>query len=89
MNEFFNSVFQNAAEYPGNRANQARSAPRPGPNAQRFMRHEQSQVNFDPPQSGCTPPASQRSIRQIPTVAVTPEDLFDENNRSCCICFEE
>lgn len=35
------------------------------------------------------PPASTRAIRQLPTVSVTPEDLVDENNRECCICFEE
>ena len=35
------------------------------------------------------PPASRRAIRQLPTVMVTSEDLVDENNRECCICFEE
>jgi len=34
------------------------------------------------------PPASCKSIRQLPTVIVKPEDLVDENNRECCICFE-
>ena len=35
------------------------------------------------------PPASRKTIRQIPTVVVTPEDLVDETNRECCICLEE
>jgi hypothetical protein len=35
-----------------------------------------------------TPPASQRAIQQLPTVMVSPEDLVDEANRECCICFE-
>ena len=83
MNDFFNSLFQNVGEYPGYRTNQPRSAPRPGPNAQRNMNNEEGA------HPGCTPPASQRSIRQLPTVAVSAEDLVDENNRSCCICFEE
>eukprot|EP00978_Attheya_sp_CCMP212_P012872 scaffold32150_cov64-Attheya_sp.AAC.2 len=34
------------------------------------------------------PPASQKAIKQLPTVIVAPEDLVDENNRECCICFE-
>lgn len=34
-------------------------------------------------------PTSNRALRQIPTVKVTPEDLVDENNRQCCICIEE
>ena len=34
------------------------------------------------------PPASNRAIRTLPTVTVAPEDLVDENNRECCICFE-
>lgn len=38
--------------------------------------------------STAIPPASDRAIRTIPTVMVTPEDLVDENNRECCICFE-
>merc|ERR1719296_600096 len=28
-------------------------------------------------------------MRQIPTVTLCAEDLTDENNRECCICFEE
>lgn len=44
----------------------------------------------DPEQpSRAAPPASTKAIRQLPTVSVTPEDLVDENNRECCICFEE
>jgi len=35
------------------------------------------------------PPASRKTIRQLPTVVVTPEDLVDETNRECCICLEE
>jgi hypothetical protein len=44
---------------------------------------------FNPPETQPHPPASTRAIRQLPTVSVTPEDLVDENNRECCICFEE
>ena len=35
-----------------------------------------------------TPPASQRAIQQLPMVLVAPEDLVEESNRECCICFE-
>lgn len=42
-----------------------------------------------PPPTRAAPPASNKAIRQLPTVSVTPEDLVDENNRECCICFEE
>lgn len=34
------------------------------------------------------PVASARSIRQLPTIRVAPEDLVDESNRECCICLE-
>jgi len=55
-------------------------------------------ADFDPaaagqeggtPQNNAPPPASQKALRQIPTVALCAEDLTDENNRECCICFEE
>ena len=39
--------------------------------------------------SRAPPPACPKAIRQLPLVSVTPEDLVDENNRECCICFEE
>jgi hypothetical protein len=35
------------------------------------------------------PPTSQKALRQLPIVKVSPEDLVDENNRECCICLEE
>lgn len=35
------------------------------------------------------PPASQKAVRQLPTIKVTPEDLVDPSNRECCICLEE
>jgi len=35
------------------------------------------------------PPASRKAIRQLPTIMVTSEDLVDESNRECCICFDE
>merc|ERR1719401_2468529 len=35
------------------------------------------------------PPASQNAIRLLPIVAITAEDLVDENNRECRICFDE
>lgn len=41
------------------------------------------------PPNNAPPPASQKALRQIPTVALCAEDLSDENNRECCICFEE
>ncbi|GFH58718.1 hypothetical protein CTEN210_15194 [Chaetoceros tenuissimus] len=44
----------------------------------------------DPQQpSRAAPPADTKAIRQLPVVSVSPEDLVDENNRECCICFEE
>ena len=39
--------------------------------------------------SRAAPPADSKAIRQLPVVSVSPEDLVDENNRECCICFEE
>jgi hypothetical protein len=39
-------------------------------------------------ESGAPPPATTKAIRTLPTVMVTPQDLVDENNRQCCICFE-
>ena len=42
----------------------------------------------EPSSSTAPPPASTKSIRQLPIVSVTPQDLVDENNRECCICFE-
>lgn len=53
--------------------------------------HQQQQHEAPPPQSQQprNPPASQRAIRQLPTVVVAPEDLVDPNNRECCICLEE
>jgi hypothetical protein len=89
MNDFFSNLFQNAAQYPGSAENRARSAPRPGPNAQRHPAQGHVSVDQSYQTQGCTPAASQRSIGQLPTVVVTAEDLVDENNRSCCICFEE
>ena len=35
------------------------------------------------------PPASEQSIRRLPTVVVIREDFLDETNRHCSICFEE
>lgn len=33
------------------------------------------------------PPASAQAIRRLPTVVVTAEDLIDEQNRQCAVCF--
>jgi len=33
------------------------------------------------------PPASQIAIDTLPSIHIAEEDLEDENNRSCCICF--
>lgn len=49
---------------------------------------QQAAQQGQPPASRPNPPASCKAIRQLPTVTVTPEDLVDENNRECCICFE-
>jgi hypothetical protein len=35
------------------------------------------------------PPTATKTLRQLPIVTVSPEDLVDENNRECCICLEE
>jgi len=43
----------------------------------------------DTQEQGATPCASQRAIRQLPIIVVSSEDLVDENNRECCICFEQ
>jgi len=48
-----------------------------------------SVVQEEMQEQGATPSASQKSIRQLPTIVVSSEDLVDENNRECCICFEE
>merc|ERR1740129_2725667 len=40
-------------------------------------------------ENSAPPPANKKAIRQIPTVALCAEDLMDENNRECVICFEE
>ena len=48
----------------------------------------QQQQHVDEP-SRAPPPASTKAIRQLPLVSVTPSDLVDENNRECCICFDE
>jgi hypothetical protein len=43
---------------------------------------------YDPnPPPGGPPPASDRAMRQLPNVVVTQNDLLDEANRECCICF--
>ena len=47
--------------------------------------HQQQQQEHRPQ---TTPPASQRAIQQLPMVLVAPEDLVEESNRECCICFE-
>jgi len=92
MNDFFHSLFQNPSTYPG-----ARSLPRRvdigggaavGEGVAMFGQ-ETNYTNDEPLSCNATPAASERAIRQIPTVAVTQEDLIDENNRSCCICFDE
>ena len=35
------------------------------------------------------PPASQRAINQLPTIAVTPQDLQDPSNRTCVVCLDD
>eukprot|EP00568_Trieres_chinensis_P010892 CAMPEP_0183311710 /NCGR_PEP_ID=MMETSP0160_2-20130417/38497_1 /TAXON_ID=2839 ORGANISM="Odontella Sinensis, Strain Grunow 1884" /NCGR_SAMPLE_ID=MMETSP0160_2 /ASSEMBLY_ACC=CAM_ASM_000250 /LENGTH=258 /DNA_ID=CAMNT_0025476377 /DNA_START=274 /DNA_END=1046 /DNA_ORIENTATION=+ len=35
------------------------------------------------------PPASDQAIRRLPLVVVKAEDLVDESNRYCSVCFEE
>jgi len=48
-----------------------------------------SSVQEEVQQQGATPSASRKAIRQLPTIKVSSEDLVDENNRECCICFDE
>ncbi len=55
-------------------------------NAQQQQQQQQQQQEDE---NRANPPASVKAIRQLPTVIVKPEDLVDENNRECCICFEE
>lgn len=38
---------------------------------------------------GAPPPASETAVRRLPTIRVAPEDLVDESNRQCCICYGE
>jgi E3 ubiquitin-protein ligase RNF115/126 len=35
------------------------------------------------------PPASRHAMKNLPTITVTKQDLQDECNRECCICFFE
>lgn len=69
------------------------SPPRPPPASRSVPQQEQQPPSPPPPPpsapSGRAPPASQKAIRKLPTIKVAPEDLVDENNRECCICFEE
>merc|ERR1712007_165872 len=48
-----------------------------------------AQHSMQQQEQGGPPPASRKSIRHLPTILVRSEDLIDENNRECCICFEE
>ena len=38
--------------------------------------------------STAPPPASEKSIRQLPQISVTADDLLDEANKECCVCLE-
>jgi len=49
----------------------------------------QAAMNAQQQPSGGPPPASERIIRQLPVVQVTPEDLVDPANRECCVCLED
>ena len=53
------------------------------------QQHHQSQQQQQSSGSGGPPPASLASLRQLPTISVTAEDLVEPSNRECCICFEE
>jgi len=44
-------------------------------------------VNPEPVLGDSCPPASSRAIESLPLISIAREDLEDENNRSCCICF--
>jgi len=37
---------------------------------------------------GGPPPASQKTLRTIPLITVSEDDLTDETNRECCICLD-
>lgn len=54
-----------------------------------FGGNGQTQTHDPQQPSRAAPPADSKAIRQLPVVSVSPEDLVDENNRECCICFEE
>eukprot|EP00299_Pterocystis_sp_00344_P011378 c5296_g1_i1.p1 GENE.c5296_g1_i1~~c5296_g1_i1.p1 ORF type:complete len:404 (+),score=89.77 c5296_g1_i1:41-1213(+) len=41
-----------------------------------------------PPRQQSPPPASERAIRQLPTIKITEEDLIDESNGTCSICLD-
>ncbi len=88
MSDFFNNLFQNASAYPAARS-QPRRVDRGGVAGVATFGQATFYQNNDTPTCTTTPAASERAIRQIPTVSVTQEDLIDENNRSCCICFDE
>ena len=44
--------------------------------------HHQQQPNN-------TPPTSKRTLRSLPTVMATGDDLIEESNKNCCICLED
>ena len=35
------------------------------------------------------PPTSKKTLRNLPTVRVTADDLIEESNKNCCICLED
>jgi hypothetical protein len=38
---------------------------------------------------GTTPPAAERSVNNLPIICIAEEDLKDDSNKECCICFLE
>ncbi len=61
--------------------------------AQTGMMPEEFQAQFtqqmqEQQSPNAPPPASDGALRTLPIVTVTPEDLVDENNRECVVCFE-
>lgn len=87
MNSFFNSVFN---QVQGVRHNQTDGNNFLSPfNVIDSAIEGVTNQNLNQQQNCGTPPASKRSIRHLPTILVCSEDLVDESNRECCICFEE
>jgi len=89
MNNFFNSVF-NQVQGSRHQHNRTEGINLPSPfNVFDSALEAATNQSFQQHQIRGTPPASKKSISHLPTILVCSEDLVDESNRECCICFEE